>query len=162
MSLFAKLQSLWRRPRQSAPAPADPPPPNPDNPAPADRREADRENPARELMMIDPFKPGSPWPAGRCEVCVETKHAGYYRPAEFEPRLAAALERILGDGAAARRYAAEAAAGRLCSWRARRILARAGCVVCGGGPLEVRLARVYAAGELARLAMRCGIGRKPT
>lgn len=116
--------------------------------------------PAREpagpksLMLVNPFAPGGPFPAGRCARCVEAKVG---RPPDFERRLAEALERALGDGPFSREYAAHVAAGRLCSYRVSRILARARCVVFCAEPIGTRLARVYVRGELERLARRCGL-----
>lgn len=114
---------------------------------------------AGRLMAIDPFRAGGPFPAGRCEPCVEAEMG---RPPGFEAYMAAALKSALGDAAPALWYAAQIAAGRLCGFRVSRVLNKARCAVCcdPGDPVATRLARVYVRAELGRLAARCGLEAK--
>jgi hypothetical protein len=86
-------------------------------------------------------------------------------------RTTAALVALLGDEAAAAWYVERTAAGRICRYRLDRLLLRCRAVVIDalsrsdpgdaalGDPIGVRLASVYARGELARLATRCGVSR---
>lgn len=141
--LWWKLKRLGRRARGS--------PPTPSSPAQGNAAAADA---ATSLLSVDPFRPGGPYPAGRCERCIEND---YGRPADFERRMAEGLENALGDGAPARWFAAEIAAGRLCEYRVNRILTRAICAIRSGDTFGVKVARIYALGELGRLAVRCGL-----
>lgn len=152
--LFERIKRLWTKRRRGQPEQAA----KDQGPAPP------RKAPAPvsiEIYGVDPLRFGSCWASNDCDGC---------QPAPSEVQVQAlfgAFLSLTGDEARAARLVAAVQAGRICRFRVKRIVCRCRAVIVDainrhdktaeklGGPIGVRLACVYARGELARLAARC-------